>query len=74
MPNESIKWNLFMLALVVVHFFAITTFLKMLGILEPLGLFLFGAAWVWCAMPVVNAWLVQNTIFGRLWWWARSSE
>ena len=72
MEPLSLKWSFFVLFLVAVHLAAVTTLLKMWGVSSTLGLFLAGAAWVWFAMPRVNAWLVIHTPFGRVWTWFRS--
>ena len=71
MENLSLRWSLFILTLVVVHFTVATALLKLLGIFQPLALFMGGAAWVWFAMPKINAWMVENTPFGEVWDWAR---
>ena len=67
----TLKWDFFIMFLIVVHFAAVTTLLKQLEIFQPAGLFLAGVVWVWLAMPRVNAWLVTNTPFGRVWAWFR---
>ncbi len=71
MENITLKWGFFMLFLILAHFYAATAVVGLLGIFQPAGLFLAGGAWVWFAMPKVNAWLVMNTPFGRVWAWFR---
>ena len=71
MEPLTLKWSFFVLFLVLVHFYVVTWIAGLLGIFQPAGLFLVGAAWVWFAMPRVNSWLVIHTPFGRVWAWFR---
>ena len=68
---DSIKWYLFILGLALVHFFVAVSLLKMAGIVNS-GVFLAGGGlWIWFLMPKVNAWMVLNTPFGKVWEWAK---
>jgi len=75
MGNTSIdahaKWGLFVLGLALVHFVVATSLLKIVGVVNPGVLIIGGGLWVWVLMPEINAWLVKNTPFGKIWEWAR---
>ncbi len=70
--DQSLKYGLFILFLLFGHFAAATSLAKLVGVSSSLGLFLVGAVWVWFGMSKVNAWLVINTPFGKVWDWAHS--
>ncbi len=72
MQNITLRWGFFILSLILAHFWAATAIAKLLGVFQPVGLFLVGALWVWFGMPRANAWLVQRTPFGRVWAWIRN--
>jgi hypothetical protein len=74
---KSFRWLFFVMTLGIFWLFTplvLGRFLTPEGeVLSPLWL-VGGLLFAYFAAPKVNAWLVVNTPFGRVWTWARAKE